>query len=103
MIKRLALLAVAMLLFAGPVGAAPQSEQDSAREALIGGKVIPYGAIKQRAERMFGGRIVGQRMRQFSRDRWVYELRILRQSGEVLTVTMDARSGQVIGRRGGRR
>ena len=80
-------------------GAVAQRDQDDALKARNKG-TLPYGQIKSRAERTFGGRVVGQRLRQVSRDRWVYELRLLRDDGQVISVVMDAHTGEVIGSRG---
>ena len=77
-----------------------QQDQNDALKARKRGNLIPYGKISRRAERQFGGRVVGQRVRQYSSDRWVYELRILRQDGQVISVVIDAQTGEVMGTRG---
>ena len=85
------------------LGGAPayaQQDQNDALRARKRGNLIPYGKISRRAERQFKGRVVGQRVRQYSKDRWVYELRILRQDGQVISVVMDAHTGEVLGTRG---
>jgi uncharacterized iron-regulated membrane protein len=77
-----------------------QQDQNDALKARKRGNLIPYGQISRRAERQFKGRVVGQRVRQYSRNRWVYELRILRQDGQVISVVIDAHTGEVLGSRG---
>ena len=86
-------------VFSASPALAPQDQND-ALKARKRGNLIPYGKISRRAERQFGGRVVGQRVRQYSRDRWVYELRILRQDGQVISVVIDAQTGEVMGTRG---
>ncbi len=93
--------------FGGPrlsvFGVAPalaQQDQNDALKARKRGNLIPYGKISRRAERQFGGRVVGQRVRQYSSNRWVYELRILRKDGQVISVVIDAHTGEVLGTRG---
>lgn len=95
-------LAIGLALFLTPAVSA-LGGQEGTRGAQERPKVIPIKQIESRAARMFSGRVVGSRMRQFSKNRWVYELRILKKNGEVLSVTMDAQDGSVIGTRGGKR
>ncbi len=108
--KLLILLVIAILVmpvlggqhvsFLGVAPAFAQQDQNDALKARKRGNLIPYGKISRRAERQFGGRVVGQRVRQYSSDRWVYELRILGKDGQVISVVMDAHTGEVLGTRG---
>lgn len=84
----------------GGAPALAQQDQNDALRARKKANLIPYGKIKRRAAREFNGRVVGQQVRQYSKDRWVYELRILRQDGQVISVVMDAQTGEVLGTRG---
>ncbi len=101
-----ALIAIALSLVVGPVdfalAAEKKRDQDQARGVMKQQKIIPYGEIARRVERRFKGRVVGQELRRFSRERWVYELKILEDSGRVVSVLVDAHSGQVMGSRGRR-
>lgn len=84
-----------------PAPAYAQRDQDDALKASRSKKgILPYSQISRRAEKKFGGRVVGQRVRQVSRDSWVYELRLLRDDGQVISVVMDAHTGEVLGSRG---
>lgn len=107
--KLLILLVMTLLTLTAPDGprawfsatpAYAQQDQNDALKARKRGNLIPYGQISRRAERQFKGRVVGQRVRQYSQDRWVYELRILRQDGQVISVVIDAHTGEVLGTRG---
>ena len=73
-----------------------KGEQDSVLKGRKQGDLIPYGQIARQAERQFGGRVVGQKVRQLGPDHWVYELRILRPNGVVINVVIDAKTGRVI-------
>ncbi len=104
-------LLIIIAILAGPVpagfsfGTSPayaQSEQDEAKAARDRGNIIPYGTISRRIEQSFGGRVVGQRVREFSAGRWVYELRLLKNNGEVISVVVDAHTGEVLTSQGRR-
>ena len=76
-------------------------DENDAREALRSGQIMSYGEISRIVASQFGGRVVGQNLRKRGRS-WVYDLKILQQDGRVLSVVMDARTGRVLSRRGGR-
>ena len=101
-----ALIAIALSAVMVPadfaLAAEKKRDQDQARGVMKSQKIIPYGEIARRVESRFKGRVVGQQLRQFSRERWVYELKILEDSGQVVSVLVDAHSGQVMGSRGRR-
>ena len=78
-----------------------QRGDNTARDSLKSGKVMPYGEIKRRAERMFDGRVVGQNMARRG-NRQVYNLKVLRKGGQVVSVVMDAQTGQVLSSKRGR-
>ena len=60
------------------------------------GDLIPYGQIARQAEQRFGGRVVGQKLRQTGPGKWIYELKLLNKNGKVMSVVMDAKTGDVI-------
>lgn len=78
--------------------AAPD-EQDRALELRKKEKLISYGAIVRRAQEQFGGRVVGQKLRERG-NLMVYELKILKPNGTVIVVLYNARTGRVISSRG---
>lgn len=90
-------LAGAGAVVSAPALAQSQSEQDEIRRALENGQIIPYGEIARRAERLFDGRVVGQKVRRMGPGRFVYELRLLHENGQVTHVLMDAHNGRVLG------
>lgn len=82
---------------------APQAEQNKALQARKLANLIPYGQIARRAKKRFGGRIVNQKLTQTGPNKWVYELKVLRKNGKVVSVTMDAQTGKILKTRGERR
>lgn len=73
-----------------------QVEQDEALKNRKREDLIPYGQITRQVERQFGGRVVGQDLRQ-SGGRWVYNLRVLKdRDGSVIVVLVDAKTGRII-------
>jgi uncharacterized membrane protein YkoI len=103
---RAALIAIALTMTMAPTDFAAAAEkkrdQDQVRGVMKQQKLIPYGEIARRVQSRFKGRIVGQELRQYSRERWVYELKILKIGGQVVSVLVDAHSGQILGSRGRR-
>ncbi len=74
---------------------------DRARDAVRAGKIQSLSAIRQRVSRQFPGRIVGVELYEGRRS-WIYDVRVLNKSGNVIAVQMDARTGAVMGVRGRR-
>lgn len=95
---KLIMLVLAFAVFgtaASGASFARQGDQDRALELRKKSDIIPYGVIAKRAESRFGGRVVGQRVREMD-GKIVYELRLLKDDGTVLVVYMDAKTGAVI-------
>lgn len=93
-------LVTLFFLTAIPAPGIAGQDQNDAQKARKQGDLIPYGQIARRAVKQFGGRVVGQKMRQTGSNSWVYELRLLMEDGKVLQVVMDAKTGRVISTRG---
>lgn len=96
----LVILAAALFFVGGPVAGYAQSEQDDALGARKLEDVIPYGIIARQVESRFNGRVVGQKLRRGANKNWVYDLRILRNNGEVIYVVVNAHTGRVIRTKG---
>lgn len=79
-----------------------QSEQDRAREEMMEGRILGYSEIVRRAQAVVQGQVVGQDLRQVSKNRWVYRIKILQDSGKVASVTLDAHTGSVLAVKGKR-
>jgi uncharacterized membrane protein YkoI len=95
------LLIGAALASAAPDAALAQRDQDSMYKGRKQGNLIPYGRIAHEVERRFEGRVVGQSIRQTGPDQWVYELRVLKKTGQLVMVIVDAQTGQIIRSSGG--
>ena len=98
--KWLKIIAVCLFGFMAPeaggvLPAMAQSDQDEALKGRKKGDIIPYGQIAKQAARQFGGRVVGQNLRQ-NGGRWVYVLRILRDNGQVIEAVYDAKTGRLL-------
>lgn len=86
---------IGLAISPGADGWSQQRDQDRAYRQHQQQDLMKYGEIKKRAEKRFGGRVVGQSFRDRN-DPPVYILRILRSDSSVLEVIMDARNAQVI-------
>ena len=93
-------LVALFFLTAPPEAVAARQDQDEAQKARKQENLIPYGQIARRAVSQFGGRVVGQKLRQTGSNSWVYDLRLLMEDGKVLQVAMDAKTGRVISTKG---
>ncbi len=100
------LIAIALSMVMAPtdsaVAAEKKSDHDEVRGVMKQQKILPYGEIARLVKSRYNGRIVGQELRKFSRERWVYEMKVLRDDGQVIMVLVDAHSGRIMGGRGRR-
>jgi uncharacterized membrane protein YkoI len=87
---------------AGPVGCgrATAPDHDRARSAVEAGHIRPLQEILAAVRRQVPGRMLDARLQQ--NGRWVYEVILLQADGQVVNVTVDARTAQVLGVQGGR-
>lgn len=77
---------------------------DRARQAVEAGEIRSLGEIRRTVQQRFNGRIVRMDLRenQGGGPSYVYDVRVLTQRGDVLSVDMDARTGRVLRVKGGR-
>ena len=75
-----------------------RKEQDAAREAVRRGDIMPLGGIIQSVQSHCPGKFLGAKL-QRGRDGFSYRVRILRPSGRRVGLTVDAKSGAVVGGR----
>ena len=73
-------------------------EQDAAREAVRRGDILPLDGIIRSAQRFCPGKFLGAKL-QRGGNGFSYWVRILRPSGRRIGLTVDARTGSVIGGR----
>ncbi|MBR0568855.1 PepSY domain-containing protein [Azoarcus sp. L1K30] len=94
-------LAAVLAVPARPLWADDGHDHDRARRALEAGEVMPLRGIIERVEREQAGQIIEIELEQDD-GRWQYELKLLRNDGNMLRVKVDARDGRVLSVRGRR-
>lgn len=82
--------------------AADFDDHDQARQALESGEILPLNAVLERVNLDTPGRVLEVELDRKD-ERWVYEIKLLRQGGSVVKLRIDARNGDVIPRHGDRR
>ena len=95
---RLSLCAV--LLACGSAASNAGDDHDRARQALEAGEVLPLRSILERVEREYPGQVIDvelEREHESRRDRWVYEIKVLRSGGSLIKLKVDARDGTILG------
>jgi uncharacterized membrane protein YkoI len=102
MIRSLTVILCACAVLLQSAGVFAQSDQDDALRAVRSGQIMSYGEIRKRAEAALGGTVIGQDAPRKSGKRWVYSLRVLQRTGQVVQVDVDARNGKILRRKGGR-
>jgi hypothetical protein len=73
-----------------------RQEQDTAREAVRRGDILPLGGIIESAQSRCPGKFLGAKL-QRGRGGYSYRVRILRPSGRRVGLTVDAKTGAVVG------
>lgn len=100
MLRVIACLLLLSAWMSAPVRAeAP--DHDRARSAVEAGQIRPLQDILAEVRRQVPGRMLDARLQQ--NGRWVYEVILLQAEGQVVAVTVDAQTGQVLGVEGSRR
>lgn len=92
-----ALIAI-LLLLAAPALA---DHHRSVRDAVAAGEIRPLGEVLATVSRAFPGRALDVRLGG-GRGAWIYRVKVLAADGTVVAVTVDARSGRIVGVRGPR-
>lgn len=94
-------LAIALVLAAVPA-AADQSKHERARRAVEAGEFLPFRDILARAEAAQPGQFLEAELEEDD-GRAVYEIKLLAAGGRVVELYFDARTGELIKTKGGRR
>ena len=90
----------ALLLALSSTAFADDSEDhDRARQALEAGEILPLKAVLEKVSADTPGSVLEVELDR-RHDRWVYEIKLLRQGGSVIKLWVDASDGAVIDRRG---
>ncbi|MGM9424888.1 PepSY domain-containing protein [Hydrogenophaga sp. MI9] len=85
-------------LLATTASARDRGDHERAREAVMSGQILPLSTVLQKLEREQAGQVLEIELEP-SADRWVYEVKLLQASGQLLRLEVDATTGEVIGRR----
>jgi uncharacterized membrane protein YkoI len=97
------IVACVLLLIATICAAAPAqadaADHDRARSAVEAGQIRPLQEILVEVRRQVPGRMLDARLQQ--NGRWVYKVILLQADGQVVAVTVDARTARVLGAEGG--
>ena len=93
-------LPLSLALLAGSGAAyADREDHERARKALEAGEVLPLKTILDRVEQNFPGQVMDvelERERVGGRERWIYEIKVLRTGGALVKLKLDARDGSVL-------
>jgi len=96
----IASLLAALILVGGIPEARAQRDHDQAREAVRKGQIRPLNEILGAAQRQVPGRVLGVDLRGGGSGPYVYDIKMLTPDGDVVLVSVDARTASVIGVRG---
>lgn len=94
-------LCAVLLACAGGASAAGEGH-DRARQALEAGEVLPLRTILDKIERDYPGQVIDvelEREHENKRERWIYEVKVLRSGGTLVKLKVDARDGTILGRK----
>lgn len=83
-----------LVLAAGPV-AAGDDDHEIARRALEAGEVLPLRTVLDIVEKQYPGQVVEV---EFEHDdgEFQYEIKVLQQGGRLVTLDLDARTGEIV-------
>lgn len=98
--RNLAACLVILVVLSLPARAFDLGDHDRARQALDAGEIIPLGVVLERVKRDFPGGVMEVEL-EHKKDRWVYEIKLLRPGGSLVKLLVDASKGTII-TRGGR-
>lgn len=103
MIKKLPMLAAALLLIGAPATFVLAKENDhdladqaAARAALARGEILSIGRILGLAQQKVAGDVLKVKLERQKTGAFKYEVKILASNGRVREVELDARTGGVI-------
>ena len=89
-------ISAALLL---PAYAVDLGDHDRARQALDAGEILPLGTVLENVKRDTPGEVMEVEL-EHKKDRWVYEIKLLRPGGALVKLLVDASNGTIITRSG---
>jgi uncharacterized membrane protein YkoI len=75
--------------------ASDQRDHERARAAVQAGQVLPLAAVLERIERSHPGQVLEVELEQKD-GMWIYELKLLTSSGQIIKLKLDARNAAVL-------
>lgn len=95
---------LAALIALGSVGAraGDDSDQDRVRDAVRSGEVMSFDTLRQRLLKSHPGEVLELELER-EHGRWIYEVKLLQPDGRIVKLELDARSGELLRERLGRR
>lgn len=97
MLKSICSLLVVLVLYGQPSIALAdgQRDHDRARAALRAGEVLPLTTILERVAKEQPGQVLEVEL-EHDRGHWIYELKLIQDSGALVKLKVDARDGSVL-------
>ncbi|MBI2275822.1 MAG: peptidase [Dechloromonas sp.] len=86
---------VAGACFAGMAVADGKGDHDLARQAVEAGEVLPLSTVLSRLERDYPGQVLAVELER-DEERWIYEIKMIRQGGGMSKLKLDARDASLI-------
>lgn len=102
MMPRLRLIMLLLVLSSFTVSSgllADDGDHDRAREAMEAGQILPLISIIEKLDRDYPGQILEVEL-EHEDGQWVYEIKLLRDSGALIKLELDAGDGTLIGIKG---
>ena len=88
------ILSVALI----PASHAAERDHERARQALEAGEILPLKTVLEKVDRDSPGQVMEVELERH-KERWVYEIKLLRPGGSLVKLKVDARDGKIIPRR----
>jgi uncharacterized membrane protein YkoI len=94
-LKVLTVSLVVLMAVALPIHAGNSGDHDRARQALEAGEILPLKTVLEKLARDAPGQVMEVELERRG-ERWVYEIKLLRQGGSLGKLRIDARDGRII-------
>jgi uncharacterized membrane protein YkoI len=98
--RLLSVILLSLAIWAAPAYA--ESKHGTARDAVAAGEIRPLGEVLARVAQRYPGQALDVRLDNGGGS-WLYHVKVLGAGGDVVVVTVDARTGRIVGARGPRR
>lgn len=84
---------------------ADSDDHERARQLMAEGKIMPLRTVLEKVEKEFGGQVVKIEFEHDDDDdkgksRWLYEIKLVQDSGQMLKLVIDAENGSILKKKG---